>query len=83
MKAVAKLLRVKENGEEIAVDRVMAPFAITTLTKGYKEKAVVRLWHGNCLEAEVLVQSLENGDVIVKLIDKKELRKDAPPEATC
>lgn len=57
----------------------MNPTAIAELLEN--EQILIRLWHGTCLEAEASV-IVSSGRTIVKLTEKKELRKDAPVEAT-
>lgn len=78
MKAIAKMVRVMPDKTERPIEAWMAPFAIAEVLEG--ETVKVKLWHGTCLESEVHV-TVSGDRTIVKLIDKKELRSDAPKEA--
>jgi hypothetical protein len=82
MHAVAKMVRILPDGEERPVEPMMTPAAMAELLEG--ETVKIRLWHGHCLESEAVVSVL-GGRTIVKLLSKKELRKDPPTEAieTC
>jgi hypothetical protein len=76
--AKAKMVRVLPDQTERPVEAVMTPFALAEVLEG--EKVLVKLWHGNCLEAEAMV-TVSDGRTLVRLTEKKELRSDAPQEA--
>lgn len=78
MHAKAKLARILPDGSERSIEAVMSPFAIAEVLEG--EEVRIKLWHGHCLDSEAVV-TVSGGRTIVKLIEKKELRPDPPPEA--
>lgn len=79
MHAIAKLVKILPNQTEQSIDSAMPGLEPSTdIHEG--ETVKVRLWHGHCLEAEAII-SVSSGRTSVKLIQKKELRKDAPSEA--
>lgn len=81
MHAIAKMYRIYPDGKEVPIVAMMSPAAMGEVLPG--EKIVIRLWHGTCLEAEATIQTTQFGSAMVTLTEKKELRNNAPPEATC
>jgi hypothetical protein len=83
MHAVAKMVRVLKDGTERPVEQMpLQPTIKAVLNPEDQEAIRIKLWHGTCLEAEAEIKFI-NDQVVVNLIPKKELRKDAPKEATC
>lgn len=79
MHAIAKMVRVLQDKTERPIEAILGDPIVEVLNG---EKVIVRLWHGTCLEAEAHITVSEDR-ALVRLVSKKELRKDAPPEATC
>lgn len=79
MHAKAKMVRLLKDQTERPIEQM--PFShgpMAEVTEG--ETVKVKLWHGSCLESEVVV-TVSEGRTVVKLVEKKELRADAPKEA--
>lgn len=77
MKAKVQLLRILPDKTERLIEAPIGP-SIAEVQEG--ETVKCRLWHGSCLDSELIV-SVSNGRTIVRLLEKKELRADAPKEA--
>lgn len=81
MHAKAKMVRMMPDKSERPIEGQPfgpLPGPIAEVEEG--ETVKIKLWHGQCLESEVVV-TVSAGRTIVKLIEKKELRTDAPKEA--
>lgn len=79
MHAKAKMVRMLPDQLEQPIEQM--PFSQGPIAEVLEGETVkVKLWHGHCLESEILV-TVSAGRTIVKLVEKKELRADAPKEA--